>query len=175
MPPSVAFLVILGLRLITGLVQSPVCPGNGSIVASWFPTSERGTASAIFNSSQYFSLVMFASVLGWITHRWGWKECRGWKERTTGRGGGGVRCAASVGGVHGRGGWSAGGSGYRGARASTRRQSAELLRRRYRPSCLFVAAAQPRQIHGLCAPDGRGQQCHSPPTRSATFHTCRQR
>jgi len=72
---TIAFFVIFGLRLISGLVQSPVFPGNGRIVASWFPTSERGRASAIFNSSQYFSLVMFAPVLGWITNRWGWKEC----------------------------------------------------------------------------------------------------
>jgi MFS transporter, ACS family, glucarate transporter len=75
LPATVAFFVIFGLRLISGLVQSPVFPGNGRIVASWFPTSERGRASAIFNSSQYFSLVLFAPILGWITHAWGWKEC----------------------------------------------------------------------------------------------------
>ena len=72
---TIAFAVIFCLRLISGLVQSPVFPGNGRIVASWFPASERGRASAIFNSSQYFSLVLFAPVLGWITHAWGWKEC----------------------------------------------------------------------------------------------------
>jgi ACS family glucarate transporter-like MFS transporter len=75
LPVAIAFFVIFGLRLVSGLVQSPVFPGNGRIVASWFPTAERGRASAIFNSSQYFSLVMFAPVLGWITNRWGWKEC----------------------------------------------------------------------------------------------------
>lgn len=29
-------------------------------------------ASAIFNSAQYFSLVMFAPIMGWLTHAWGW-------------------------------------------------------------------------------------------------------
>jgi len=57
------------------LSQAPVFPGNGRIVAAWFPTSERGRASAIFNASQYFSLVLFAPLMGWIANEFGWKEC----------------------------------------------------------------------------------------------------
>lgn len=72
---SVAFTVIFVLRLISGLGQAPVFPGNGRIVASWFPTAERGRASAIFNSAQYFALMVFAPILGWITHVAGWKSC----------------------------------------------------------------------------------------------------
>jgi ACS family glucarate transporter-like MFS transporter len=75
LPATAAFIAIFGLRLVSGLVQSPVFPGNGRIVASWFPTAERGRASAIFNASQYFSLVLFAPILGWITSAWGWKQC----------------------------------------------------------------------------------------------------
>ena len=69
------FSVIFLLRLISGLVQSPVFPGNGRIVAAWFPTAERGGASAIFNASQYFALVVFAPLFGWFTHRFGWRSC----------------------------------------------------------------------------------------------------
>jgi MFS transporter, ACS family, glucarate transporter len=72
---SLAFTFIFILRLISGLVQAPVFPGNGRIVASWFPVVERGRASAIFNSSQYFSLTVFAPILGWLTHLSGWKAC----------------------------------------------------------------------------------------------------
>ncbi len=75
LPAAIAFTVIFGLRLLSGLSQSPVFPGNGRIVASWFPTAERGTASAIFNSSQYFALVLFAPIMGWIAHVRGWKAC----------------------------------------------------------------------------------------------------
>ncbi len=75
LPASFAFIAIFGLRLLSGLMQSPVFPGNGRIVAAWFPTAERGTASAIFNSSQYFALVLFAPVIGWITHARGWQDC----------------------------------------------------------------------------------------------------
>jgi ACS family glucarate transporter-like MFS transporter len=71
---ALAFTVIFVLRLISGFAQAPVFPGNGRIVASWFPAGERGRASAIFNSSQYFALMIFAPILGWITHAAGWKS-----------------------------------------------------------------------------------------------------
>jgi ACS family glucarate transporter-like MFS transporter len=70
-----AFAVIFVLRLIAGFAQAPVFPGNGRIVASWFPANERGRASAIFNSSQYFALMIFAPILGWIAHAAGWRSC----------------------------------------------------------------------------------------------------
>jgi ACS family glucarate transporter-like MFS transporter len=72
---SIAFAVIFVLRLISGFAQAPIFPGNGRIVASWFPAAERGRASAIFNSSQYFALMVFAPILGWITHIAGWRSC----------------------------------------------------------------------------------------------------
>ena len=74
-PVAIAFTVIFLLRLLSGFAQSPVFPGNGRIVASWFPAAERGTASSIFNASQYFALVLFAPIMGWIAHVSGWKEC----------------------------------------------------------------------------------------------------
>jgi ACS family glucarate transporter-like MFS transporter len=72
---SAAFTTIFVLRLFSGLAQAPVFPGNGRIVASWFPTTERGRASAIFNSSQYFALLVFAPIFGWIIQGYGWKSC----------------------------------------------------------------------------------------------------
>lgn len=72
---SAAFTAIFVLRILSGLAQSPVFPGNGRIVAAWFPTSERGRASAIFNSSQYFALPIFAPIFGGLLHRFGWQSC----------------------------------------------------------------------------------------------------
>jgi len=74
-PVAWAFTLIFILRLVSGLAQSPVFPGNGRIVAAWFPTAERGRASAIFNASQYFSLVAFGPLFGWLTTHYGWKSC----------------------------------------------------------------------------------------------------
>jgi ACS family glucarate transporter-like MFS transporter len=42
-------------------------------VAAWFPTAERGTASAIFNSAQYAATVIFTPIMGVITHHFGWQ------------------------------------------------------------------------------------------------------
>ncbi len=72
---SAAFTAIFILRVLSGLFQSPVFPGNGRIVAAWFPTSERGRASAVFNSSQYFALPIFAPIFGWLIHLSGWRSC----------------------------------------------------------------------------------------------------
>jgi len=70
-----AFTAIFVLRVLSGLFQAPVFPGNGRIVASWFPTSERGRASAIFNSAQYFALPIFAPIFAWLIHTSGWRSC----------------------------------------------------------------------------------------------------
>ena len=74
-PAAGAFSLIFGFRLLSGLAQSPVFPGNGRIVAAWFPTAERGRASAIFNASQYFSLFAFGGLFGWMTQKYGWQSC----------------------------------------------------------------------------------------------------
>jgi ACS family glucarate transporter-like MFS transporter len=71
---SVAVVVLFGLRLLLGFAESPSFPGNSRIVAAWFPTAERGTASAIFNSAQYFALVLFSPIMGWLTHALGWQH-----------------------------------------------------------------------------------------------------
>ncbi|MGH9590706.1 MAG: MFS transporter, partial [Terracidiphilus sp.] len=72
---SLAFTAIFILRLLSGFAQAPVFPGNGRIVAAWFPTEERGRASAIFNAAQYFALPIFAPVFGWLIHLEGWRSC----------------------------------------------------------------------------------------------------
>jgi len=65
--------VLFALRFLVGLSEAPSFPANGRIVAAWFPASERGTASAVFNSAQYFATVLFAPIMGWITHTYGWQ------------------------------------------------------------------------------------------------------
>lgn len=66
------FVGLFAMRFMVGLAESPSFPGNARLVAAWFPGSERGTASAIFNSAQYFSLVVFAPFMGWLVHTYDW-------------------------------------------------------------------------------------------------------
>ncbi|WP_343521203.1 MFS transporter [Sphingomonas sp.] len=69
-----AMAMLFALRFLVGLAEAPSFPGNARLVASWFPSAERGTASAIFNSAQYFSLVAFAPLMGWLAHSFGWRS-----------------------------------------------------------------------------------------------------
>ena len=62
------------MRFLVGLAEAPSFPANARIVAAWFPSPERGTASAIFNSAQYFALVAFAPLMGWLVHEHGWRS-----------------------------------------------------------------------------------------------------
>lgn len=69
-----AMAMLFVMRFLVGLAEAPSFPGNARLVAAWFPGRERGTASAIFNSAQYFSLVAFAPLMGWLVHTFGWRS-----------------------------------------------------------------------------------------------------
>ena len=69
---GLALLTLFALRFALGVAESPSFPGNGRVVAAWFPKQERATASAIFNSAQYFATVLFAPLMGWIVTFFGW-------------------------------------------------------------------------------------------------------
>ncbi|RDV00961.1 MFS transporter [Trinickia dinghuensis] len=62
------------LRLVVGAAEAPSFPGNSRIAAAWFPSHERGMAAAIFNSAQYFATVLFAPIMGWLVHTYGWQS-----------------------------------------------------------------------------------------------------
>ncbi|CAN5418176.1 glucarate transporter GudP [soil metagenome] len=69
---GIVFTALFAMRFMVGLAESPSFPGNARLVAAWFPASERGFASAVFNSAQYFSLVVFAPLMGWLVHTFDW-------------------------------------------------------------------------------------------------------
>lgn len=69
-----AVVVLFALRFLVGIAEAPSFPANARIVAAWFPGNERGTASAFFNSGQYFATVIFAPLMGWIAHEHGWSH-----------------------------------------------------------------------------------------------------
>jgi ACS family glucarate transporter-like MFS transporter len=71
---AAAVTALFVLRLLIGAAESPSFPGNSRIASSWFPVSERGTAAAIFNSAQYFATVLFAPIMGWLVHSFGWES-----------------------------------------------------------------------------------------------------
>jgi MFS transporter, ACS family, glucarate transporter len=68
-----ALAMLFVFRFLVGFAEAPAFPGNARIVAAWFPAAERGKASAIFNSAQYFAPVLFAPLVSWITQEFGWR------------------------------------------------------------------------------------------------------
>ena len=74
LPVAWAVTTLFMLRFLVGLAEAPSFPGNARIVAAWFPTAERGTASAIFNSAQYFATALFAPIMGGIVFHFGWEH-----------------------------------------------------------------------------------------------------
>jgi MFS transporter, ACS family, glucarate transporter len=65
---------LFALRFVVGAAEAPSFPGNSRITSAWFPTHERGLASALFNSAQYFATVLFAPIMGWLVHSFGWQS-----------------------------------------------------------------------------------------------------
>jgi ACS family glucarate transporter-like MFS transporter len=71
---TTAFVSLFSLRFGMGIGEAPAFPANSRITAMWFPTHERGFASAVFNSAQYFALALFCPLLGWILAAFGWQH-----------------------------------------------------------------------------------------------------
>ncbi|HWV10847.1 MAG TPA: MFS transporter [Pseudomonas sp.] len=62
------------LRLAVGLAAAPCFPGNARIIAAWFPTTERATATAVSSSAQYCATALFAPLMGWVVQTLGWQQ-----------------------------------------------------------------------------------------------------
>lgn len=64
---------LFALRFLMGAFEGPSFPANARLVTAWFPSSERATATAMFLTGQYFAVVIFAPILGWIIQEHGWR------------------------------------------------------------------------------------------------------
>ena len=71
---AAAFTMLFCFRFLMGIGEAPAFPANSRITAMWFPTHERGLASAVFNSAQYFALAVFNPLMGWILMGFGWQS-----------------------------------------------------------------------------------------------------
>ncbi|MFG1383872.1 MFS transporter [Xanthobacter versatilis] len=60
------------LRCLLGLIEAPSFPANARVAVMWFPKSERGRATSLFASSQYFAVGIFSPLAGWLVQEFGW-------------------------------------------------------------------------------------------------------
>ncbi|MGU0044194.1 MFS transporter [Escherichia coli] len=61
------------LRFLVGLAEAP-SSRQQSHCCGLFSGAGKGTAVSIFNSAQYFATVIFAPIMGWLTHEVGWSH-----------------------------------------------------------------------------------------------------
>lgn len=66
------FASLFGLRMAVGVAEAPSFPANNRIVGTWFPKTERVTATAGFVMGQYLGPALAAPVLFWITLTFSW-------------------------------------------------------------------------------------------------------
>ncbi|WP_010490561.1 MFS transporter [Pseudomonas sp. S9] len=74
LPLAWAVVTLFLLRMAVGFAGAPCFPGNARIIAAWFPTAERGTATAISSSAQYAATAVFAPLMGWVVQAMGWQH-----------------------------------------------------------------------------------------------------
>ena len=67
-----AFGLLLGLRMVTGMFESPAYPINNRVITQWFPPHERATAIGIYTSGQFIGLAFLTPILVIIQNAWGW-------------------------------------------------------------------------------------------------------
>jgi MFS transporter, ACS family, D-galactonate transporter len=69
---SVAGLV--SARLALGLAEAPCFPANSRILSTWFPQTERATATGVYTVGEYIGLGLLIPLLSWIMTEWGWRS-----------------------------------------------------------------------------------------------------
>ncbi|UFH48081.1 MFS transporter [Pseudomonas sp. KNUC1026] len=75
---SSAFLALFVLRFLMGVAESPAFPANNRLTVMWFPRQERGLATAVFQSAQYFALAVFTPLMVWLLGAFGWQHVFFW-------------------------------------------------------------------------------------------------
>ncbi|HCW99292.1 MAG TPA: MFS transporter, partial [Pantoea sp.] len=70
---TAALVLMFTLRFALGLIEAPSFPANARVVIMWFPSAERGRASSLFSTAQYFAVAIFSPLSGWLVSRFGWE------------------------------------------------------------------------------------------------------
>lgn len=68
------FASLFGIRLAIGAAEAPAFPTNSRVVATWFPSHERATATSIYTAGEFIGLAFLTPVLFWILENYGWRE-----------------------------------------------------------------------------------------------------
>ncbi|KPH99001.1 major facilitator superfamily MFS_1 [Actinobacteria bacterium OK074] len=67
-----SFGVVVGLRVGLGLFETPAFPANNRLVSNWFPSRERGRATAWYTAGEYVGLAVAVPLLSLLVVHFGW-------------------------------------------------------------------------------------------------------
>jgi ACS family D-galactonate transporter-like MFS transporter len=70
---STSINALFGARLLLGVGEAPTFPANAKAIGYWFPSDERGLATAIFDAAAKFSSALGVPVLGILLIKVGWR------------------------------------------------------------------------------------------------------
>ena len=65
--------VLIGMRVVLGITEAPAFPLNSRVVATWFPSRERGFAIGVYTAGEFGGLAIFTPILAWILENLGWQ------------------------------------------------------------------------------------------------------
>jgi len=68
------FGTMLAAQLVLGVGESASLPTAGKVVRQWFPPSERGLATAIFNAGTFAGPAIAAPIAAWLVLHAGWRR-----------------------------------------------------------------------------------------------------
>jgi ACS family glucarate transporter-like MFS transporter len=64
---------MLATRLALGAGEAASFPTSGKVIRQWFPASERGLATAIFNAGSFAGPAFSAPLVAWLLVKEGWR------------------------------------------------------------------------------------------------------
>ena len=64
---------LIAARVLLGIAEAPAFPGNAKATGYWFPRSERGLATALFDAAAKFSNVIGAPLVALSVIHYGWR------------------------------------------------------------------------------------------------------
>ena len=70
---TMGFGSMLASRLALGVGEAASFPASGKVVRQWFPASERGLATAIFNAGTFAGPAVSAPIVAWLVLHAGWR------------------------------------------------------------------------------------------------------
>jgi sugar phosphate permease len=70
---AATFASMLATRLALGAGEAASFPTSGKVVRQWFPASERGLATAIFNAGTFAGPAFSAPLVAWLLLKEGWR------------------------------------------------------------------------------------------------------